>query len=61
MPTVTKSIKGRKIISFECDLPGFPGASHLYHVGATGFFLDYSAALKLTTDQQAALKRIKEE
>ena len=29
-------------------LPGFPGASHLYHVGATGFFLDYSAALKLT-------------
>jgi hypothetical protein len=43
------------------DLPGFPGAAHIYHVGATGFFLDYSAALKLTADQQAALKRIKEE
>jgi hypothetical protein len=43
------------------DLPGFPGASHIYHVGATGFFLDYSAALKLTADQQAALKRIREE
>jgi Spy/CpxP family protein refolding chaperone len=43
------------------DLPGFPGASHIYHLGATGFFLDYSAALKLTADQQAALKRIKEE
>jgi hypothetical protein len=43
------------------DLPSFPGASHLYHVGATGSFLDYSAALKLTADQQAALKRIKEE
>jgi len=43
------------------DLPGFPGASHIYHVGATGFFLDYSAALKLTADQQAALKRIKED
>lgn len=41
-------------------LPGFPGASHLYHVGATGFFLDYSAALKLTTNQQAALNAIKE-
>ncbi len=41
-------------------LPGFPGASHLYHVGATGFFLDYSAALMLTTNQQAALNAIKE-
>jgi len=41
-------------------LPGFPGASHLYHVGATGFFLDYSTALKLTTNQQAALNAIKE-
>lgn len=42
------------------DLPGFPGASHIYHVGATGFFLDYSAAIKLTADQQAALDGIKE-
>ena len=41
-------------------LPGFPGASHLYHVGATGFFLEYSAALKLTMDQQAALNAVKE-
>ncbi|MBX9737491.1 MAG: hypothetical protein K2X32_11250, partial [Phycisphaerales bacterium] len=22
-------------------LPGFPGASHIYHIGATGFFLDH--------------------
>ena len=42
------------------DLPGFPGASTIYHLGATGFFLDYSAALKLTADQQAALNGIKE-
>lgn len=42
------------------DLPGFPGASHIYHVGATGFFLDYGAAIKLTTHQQAALNGIKE-
>lgn len=41
-------------------LPGFPGASHLYHVGSTGFFLDYSTALMLTTNQQAALNAIKE-
>lgn len=42
------------------DLPGFPGVLHIYHVGATGFFLDYSAAIKLTTMQQVALTGIKE-
>lgn len=42
------------------ELPGFPGTSHLYHVGATGFFLDYSIALKLTANQQGALNQIKE-
>lgn len=41
------------------DLPGFPGSSHIYHVGATGFFLDYSAVITLTADQQAALNGIK--
>lgn len=42
------------------ELPGFPGVSHLYHVGATGFFLDYSIALKLTANQRGALNQIKE-
>ena len=41
-------------------LPGFPGASHLYHVGATGFFLDHPEHLTLTMEQQTALSRIKE-
>lgn len=41
-------------------LPGFPGASHLYHVGATGFFLDHSEHITLTMEQQTALSRIKE-
>jgi Spy/CpxP family protein refolding chaperone len=41
-------------------LPGFPGASHIYHIGATGFFLDHPEHLKLTTRQQADLNRIKE-
>ena len=40
-------------------LPGVPGASHLYHIGSTGFFLDQSR-ITLTTEQQAALNRIKE-
>lgn len=41
-------------------LPGFPGASHLYHVGATGFFLDHPEHITLTMEQQTALSRIKE-
>ncbi len=43
----------------KSDLPGFPGASHIYHVGATGFFLDYAEAIELTANQQTALDRIK--
>ena len=42
-------------------LPGFPGASHLYHVGATGFFLDSPDTIQLTLDQQAALNAIREQ
>ena len=41
-------------------LPGFPGASHLYHVGGTGFFLDHPQHITLSTQQQTALNRIKE-
>jgi Spy/CpxP family protein refolding chaperone len=51
---------GSASTTMPSSLPGFPGASHIYHVGATGFFLDYSAGLKLTTSQQAALNGIKE-
>jgi len=42
-------------------LPGFPGASHLYHIGATDFFLDHPRHIALTTDQQAALNKAKEQ
>jgi hypothetical protein len=40
-------------------LPGVPGASHLYHIGATGFFLD-QPHVTLTGQQQSALNVIKE-
>jgi Spy/CpxP family protein refolding chaperone len=40
-------------------LPGVPGASHLYHIGSTGFFLD-QPQITLTSEQQATLNRIKE-
>lgn len=36
-------------------LPGFPGVSHLYHIGARDFFLDHPQHLTLTTEQQVAL------
>ncbi|MBL8879200.1 MAG: periplasmic heavy metal sensor [Phycisphaerales bacterium] len=42
-------------------LPGFPGASHIYHVGATGFFLDHATHITLTVDQQKQLGEIKEQ
>ena len=42
-------------------LPGFPGASHLYHIGATGFFLDHPQHIALSTEQMAALNKAKEQ
>ena len=41
-------------------LPGYPGASHLYHIGATGFFLDHPQHITLTVEQQKALNQLKE-
>ncbi len=40
-------------------LPGFPGAPHIYHIGATDFFLGHSGTIRLTPDQQVALNGIK--
>jgi len=45
----------------QSALPGFPGASHLYHIGATGFFLDHPQHIALTTEQQAGLNKAKEQ
>ena len=42
-------------------LPGFPGASHIYHIGATGFFLDHAEHIGLSTEQQVGLNKIKEQ
>lgn len=42
------------------SLPGFAGASHIYHIGSTGFFLDHADHLQLSTEQQKQLNQIKE-
>lgn len=53
-----KGMGGMKMSSSA--LPGFPGMSHLYHIGSTGFFLDHPTHITLTPDQQMTLNRIKE-
>lgn len=53
-----KGMKGK--MQMTAALPGFPGASHIYHIGATSFFLDHPEHIALTTKQQAALNRAKE-
>ncbi len=42
-------------------LPGFPGASHLYHIGETDFFLDHHEHITLSLQQELALNQIKEQ
>jgi len=41
-------------------LPGFPAISHIYHVGATGFFLDHADHLQLSDEQKTKLESLKE-
>jgi Spy/CpxP family protein refolding chaperone len=52
---------GMKGMNMPSALPGFPGASHLYHIGATGYFLDHPEHITLSTEQQVALNRVKEQ
>jgi len=42
------------------ELPGFPGASHIYHIGATGFFLDHADHINLTLVQKTKLNEKKQ-
>ncbi len=44
----------------QSAMPGTPGTSSLYHIGATGFFLDHPQHITLTTQQQAALSQAKD-
>ena len=41
-------------------MPGSPGGAHLYHVGATGFFLDHAGTIALDATQTAALTAIRD-
>lgn len=52
-----KRLSGLKLASAQ---PGIPGVSHLYHIGATGLFLNHAEHLSLTTKQLAALNVMKQ-
>lgn len=60
MMGMMKKKGGMSGMGMQSALPGFPGASHIYHIGATDFFLDHGDHIQLTIEQQAALARIKE-
>lgn len=47
-------------MNMPSDLPGFPGASHLYHIGQTGFFLNHPKHITLTDNQRKKLSAVKE-
>ena len=51
--------KGMKM-KMTAALPGFPGASHIYHIGATDFFLDHPEHITLSTEQQVKLNAAKQ-
>jgi hypothetical protein len=51
---------GRSHMSVTSALPGFAGVFHIYHVGATGFFLDYADKLSVTVNQTSALNCVKQ-
>ena len=53
-------MKGMGQMQMPSALPGFAGASHIYHIGATSFFLDHSQHITLTQEQQVKLNQIKE-
>ena len=46
-------------MSMPSALPGYPGASHIYHIGTSGFFLDHLQRVTLSAEQQTQLNEIK--
>lgn len=47
-------------MAIPSSLPGFPGQSHLYHLGSSDFFLDHESHISLTNQQQKSLAKIKQ-
>lgn len=54
------SARDQPMMAMPSALPGFPGAASLYHIGATGFFLDHPEHITLSSEQNRRLNQIKE-
>lgn len=54
------TMKAAPRMAVQSALPGFPGASHLYHIGSTGFFLDHPKHITLTNEQRTRLSQIQQ-
>ncbi len=52
--------KGMAGMAVPSALPGFPGASHIYHIGATGYFMNHGKHITLTPEQKSSLNAIKQ-
>lgn len=48
------------VVIAHSAVPGIPGASHLYHIGAKGFFLNHAERIDLSDEQRQELNRIRE-
>ena len=62
MKMMMGKMKGMKMMGKMDDmpksaLPGFPGASHIYHIGSSNFFLDHADHISLTLDQKTQLTK----
>lgn len=53
-------MKSMGAMQMKAALPSFPGASHIYHIGASDFFLNHPEHIDLTSKQRGDLARIKE-
>lgn len=54
------SVAGGSVMQPATGLPGFPGRSHLYHIGAEAFFLSHPGHITLSLEQQTRLSQIRE-
>ena len=51
---------GMGSMKMATNLPGFPGVSRLYHIGAEGFFLNHDEHISLSPNQRKKLNQIKQ-
>ncbi|MBA4020674.1 MAG: hypothetical protein C0483_26235 [Pirellula sp.] len=54
------NMTGMSELKTASSQPGIPGVSRIYHIGATGFFLDHAEHVTLSTKQQAELNVVQQ-